>query len=72
MHTYLIFLALQLAQNSVSDFQPKQLGYRSDAVHQELACLQSYPWPEQDDGQVSLSQATYEFCCHPMLCTLEL
>jgi len=42
----LIFLALQSAQNSVSDFQPKQPGYRYDAVHQELACLQSYHWPE--------------------------
>ena len=59
---YLIFLALQSAQNSVSDFQPKQPGYRRDAVHQELTCLQSYHWPEQSDGQVSLSQATYAFC----------
>ena len=58
----LIFLALQSAQNSVSDFQPKQLGYSSDVVHQELAYLQSFHWPEQGDGQVSLSQATYAFC----------
>ncbi len=58
----LIFLALQSTQISVSDFQPKQPGYRRDAVHEELACLQSYHWSEQGDGQVNLSQATYAFC----------
>ncbi len=58
---HLIFLALQSVQNSVSDFQPKQPGYRRDAVHHELACLQSYHWPEQGNGQVSLSEATYAF-----------
>ena len=58
----LIFLALQSAQNSVSDFQPKQPGYRRDAIHRELACLQSFHWPEQGDGLVSLSQVTCVFC----------
>ncbi len=40
----------------------KQLGYRCDGVHPELACLQSYSLPEQGWGPVSLSQVTCVFC----------